>query len=272
MNFQKVGPAGNEAVLHYRDEGGASALTLVFSNSLGTDFRIWDVLIGRLKETLGCPIRTICYDKRGHGLSTAPESPYEMADHVGDLEGLLDYLNVSQAVVVGLSVGGMIAQGLAAKRPDLVKGLVLCDTAARIGTVEIWEPRIAAVTAGGIDSISDAILERWFSEDFRANRTDELAGYHAMLTRTPKSGYLGTCYALMNTDYSDSTRNLKMPTLCLVGSEDGSTPPDLVKATADMIDGASFAEIEGIGHLPCLEAPEAVLLLLTDYLTENGFV
>ncbi len=272
MKFQQLDSPSGPVVLHYRDHGEKTAPTLVFANSLGTDFRIWDALIDGLAAALDRPLRVICYDKRGHGLSDAPASPYAMSDHVDDLEALLDHLAVTAAVVVGLSVGGMIAQGLATRRADLVKALVLCDTAARIGSLDLWQPRIDAVAAGGIDSISDAILGRWFSQEFRDQRRAELAGYHAMLTRTPLAGYLGTCHALMTTDYTHSTRALKLPTLCVVGSEDGSTPPELVQATAKLIDGAVFAEIEGVGHLPCVEAPEALLLLLTDFLEDNELV
>src|SRR5690606_30631553 len=93
----------------------------------GTDFRIWNEVSAALEPNY----RVVLYDKRGHGLSEATPQPYRMDDHVSDLAALLDHLGVKQAVVVGLSVGGMIAQGIAAARPDLVKALVLCDTAHR---------------------------------------------------------------------------------------------------------------------------------------------
>jgi 3-oxoadipate enol-lactonase len=119
----------NGVVLHFADQGPREAPALVFSNSLGTDFRIWDRVVAGLADGL----RVIRYDKRGHGLSTCTEAPYRMEDHTLDLAGLLDGLGVKKAVVVGLSVGGMIAQSLAGIRPDLVRGLVLADTAHKIG-------------------------------------------------------------------------------------------------------------------------------------------
>jgi 3-oxoadipate enol-lactonase len=86
---------------------------------------------------------------------------------VTDAERLLDHLGVRDCVVVGLSIGGMIAQGLAVKRLDLVRGMVLSNTAARIGTAQMWEDRIAAIRAGGIEALADAVMERWFSKPFR---------------------------------------------------------------------------------------------------------
>ena len=123
-----------------------------------------------------------------------------MTDYARDLAALLDTLGVARATVVGLSIGGLIAQELYRQRPELFAALVLSDTAAKIGTDESWDARIAEIERGGIEAIADSILERWFTADFRANRRDELAGWRAMLTRTPKQGYLAACGALKRAD------------------------------------------------------------------------
>src|SRR5690606_15567409 len=141
MAFARV----NGVVLHHEVSGRADGPALVFANSLGTDFRIWD----EVADALGRHYRIICYDKRGHGLSEATPAPYSMNDHASDLSALLDHLKVSQAAVVGLSVGGQIAQLLAANRPELVKALVLCDTAHKIGNDALWNARIETVVAKG---------------------------------------------------------------------------------------------------------------------------
>ena len=251
----------NGIVLHYADDGPKEAPTLVFSNSLGTDFRIWDRVTALLPEGL----RLIRYDNRGHGLSTCTEPPYRIDDHAADLAGLLDELQVREAVVVGLSVGGMIGQKLAGSRPDLVTGLVLCDTAHKIGPPEMWQARIDAVRNGGIVSLADAILERWFSPDFRASYPEELEVWRSMLCRTPADGYVGTAEAIRDADLTEIARALKIPTICVVGSEDGATTPALVKATAELI-GADFIEIKGPGHLPCIEAPNEMAEIITAFL------
>jgi 3-oxoadipate enol-lactonase len=257
----------NGQILHVADEGPRDATTVVFSNSLGTDFRLWDPMLSLLPEGL----RLIRYDKRGHGLSTCPAGPYTIEDHRRDLEALLEGLGVKDAVIVGLSVGGMIAQALGAARPDLAKGLVLCDTGHKIGPPEIWETRIEAVRKGGIASLSEAILERWFGARFHREKADELSLWRSMLTRTPVEGYIGTCQAIQKADLTEGTRSLSLPAVCVVGSEDGATTPELVRSTADLI-GADCIEIDGAGHLPCVEAPDVMAGIISTFLRENGFV
>ncbi|SET60608.1 3-oxoadipate enol-lactonase [Oceanicella actignis] len=255
----------NGCLMHYADQGAGAPV--VFANSLGTDMRVWDRLIARLPEGL----RIIRYDKRGHGLSGLPEDGWGMGDLVQDLAALLDRLEVRGAAVVGLSIGGMIAQGLAAERPDLVRAMVLMDTAAKIGAPGMWDARIAAIRAGGVEAVADQVLERWFSRATRAARPDELALWRNMLTRTPVEGYLGCCAAIRDTDLLESTARLRLPTLALAGDEDGSTPPDLVRETAALIPGARFALVRGAGHLPGVERPDETARLILDFLKENGF-
>ena len=257
----------NGQILYVEDRGAKEAQALVFSNSLGTDFRVWDPLIPHLPKNL----RLIRYDKRGHGLSSGPDAPYSMEDHKEDLSGLLDQLGVTQAVIVGLSVGGMIAQSLAASRPDLVSGLVLSSTAHVIGPPDMWETRIEAIEKGGIASLSEVILERWFSAEFHRERTQELAIWRAMLTRTPVSGYIGTCRAIQAADLTESTKNLDLPAICVGGNEDGSTPPSLMRSLAGLL-GSDFVEIDGVGHLPPVECPKKLGDIITAFLREHRFL
>lgn len=263
MAFARV----NGIVLHHEVRGRVDVPVLVFANSLGTDFRIWNAML----EALGEHYRVVLYDKRGHGLSEATPAPYAMTDHVGDLAALLDHLGVDRAAVVGLSVGGLIAQGLAAMRPELVSALVLMDTAHKIGSEEMWNARIDTVTTKGISAMADAILERWFTPAYRAPDNADFVGYSAMLTRTTVDGYAGTCAALRDADLTESTRALKLPALCIVGDQDGSTPPELVRSTADLIDGARFEIVAGAGHLPCIEKPAETAKLIGDFLNDNGW-
>ncbi|MCX7645284.1 MAG: 3-oxoadipate enol-lactonase [Rhodobacteraceae bacterium] len=253
-----------DVLIHYADEGEGAPV--VFANSLGTDFRLWDAVLPLLPRGL----RVIRYDKRGHGLSSCPRAPYSMGALVADAERLLDHLGVKDCVFVGLSIGGMIAQGLAVKRMDQVRAMVLSNTAARIGTRETWDERIAAVRAGGIEPIADAVMERWFSKPFRA--TPELQLWRNMLVRQPAEGYAGCCAAIAGTDFCATTASLTLPTLAIAGSEDGSTPPDLVRETAGLVKGARFQLIRGAGHLPCVEKPEEYAAVLTAFLRDIGHV
>ncbi len=252
--------------LHYRDEGDDEGAAVVFANSLGTDLRLWDGVVGRLPRGL----RIVRYDKRGHGLSDCPPGPYTMDALVGDVEGLLDRLSLREVAFVGLSIGGMIAQALAAKRPDLVRSMVISNTASRIGTAEVWRERIDTVKTGGIVALADGVMARWFSPEFR--KSDEMAAWRNMLVRQPVEGYAGCSAAIAGADLTEGTAALELPTLAIAGSTDGSTPPDVVRATADLIPGARYRLIEGAGHLPCVEKPAEYAEILTDFLTETRHV
>jgi len=256
----------NGIALHWREDGDPAGRPVVFANSLGTDLRLWDALLPLLPEGL----RFIRFDLRGHGLSGCPDAPYDMETLVSDAEALIDALALEAPVFVGLSVGGMIGQGLAARRPGLLRGLVLSNTAAKMGTAEMWEDRIAAIRAGGLEAMADGIMERWFSKSFRAG--PELDLWRNMLVRQPVEGYLGCCAAIAGTDFYTPTSGLTLPTLAIAGSEDGSSPPDLVRETAELIRGSRFELIRGAGHLPCIEAPDRYAEVLTTFLTEIGHV
>ena len=248
----------NGGVIHYRDEGPREGPVLVFINALGSDLRIWDE-VGAL---LAQDFRLIRYDKRGHGLSETGPDHADMPDYARDLAGLLDALGVTLAMIVGLSIGGLIAQELYRQRPNLFAALVLSDTAAKIGDDASWDARIAAIESGGVEAVADSVLSRWFTADFRVRRADELTGWRTMLVRTPKPGYLVACGALKRADLRPHARAITVPTLCLVGEEDGSTPVALVRETAERIRGSRFEIIAGAGHIPGIEKPEATAALL----------
>ncbi|AYG69434.1 MULTISPECIES: 3-oxoadipate enol-lactonase [unclassified Rhizobium] len=251
MQFARI----NDVTIHYQIIGGpADKPVLVFANSLGTDFRIWRDVIVRLAGDF--PI--VLYDKRGHGLSGLGQMPYSIEDHATDLAGLLDFLSVKNAIICGLSVGGLVAQSLYQRRPDLVRALILCDTAHKIGTAESWNARIAQVEAEGIESIVDAIMERWFTPAFRRPENIAFAGYCNMLIRQPVAGYVATCAALRDADLTEAAAKIAVPTICIVGDQDGSTPPELVLSTAKLIPNARYEVIKDAGHIPCVEQPEAL--------------
>lgn len=259
MPFVDVGGVS----MHYRHRRGTGeAPVLVFINSLGTDFRIWDDVVDRLAGDANL----LNYDKRGHGLSGLGGGVASMDDHVDDLAGLLDCLGIDDAILCGLSIGGQIAQGFAVRRPQVLRGLILCDTAARIGTAESWNARIGTVEREGIESIADSVMEKWFTPAFHRERPAELAGYRAMLVRQPVAGYTGSCAAVRDADYMEAARRICVPTLCVVGDQDGSTPPDLVRQTAALIPGARFEMIAGAGHIPCVEQPDALVSLVGGFI------
>ncbi|KEJ88067.1 3-oxoadipate enol-lactonase [Sulfitobacter donghicola] len=255
-----------DARIHYRVDGPEDGPVVVFANSLGTDLRLWDPILPMLPAGL----RIVRYDKRGHGLSSVPKGPYSMGALIRDCERLLDHLAVKNCVFVGLSIGGMIAQGLAVKRLDLVRAVVLSNTAAKIGNPAMWDDRISAVKEGGIESLADGVMERWFGKDFCAKPEMEL--WRNMLVQQSVEGYTGCCAAISGTDFYTPTSGLRLPCLGIAGSEDGSTPPDLIRETVDLIPGSKFELIRRAGHLPCVEHPKEYARILSEFLTGVGHI
>lgn len=260
MHFARI----DDVTLHYRHRPVPGAPHLVFVNSLGTDLRIWEGVESRLHGEWS----TLCFDNRGHGLSGLGKPPYKIEELADDLAGLMDHLNIRRAAVCGLSVGGQVAQAFYAKHPARVEALVLCDTAHKIGTPDFWKARLEALAAKSLEGVADTVLERWFTKAFRSGDQARLDGYRTMLVRQTLEGYAGTCAALRDADFTASAPGIAAPTLCLVGDEDGSTPPDLVRSLADLIPGSRFEIIAGAGHIPCVEQPEALAQLIRAFLSE----
>ena len=261
MNWFDAG----DAHLHWREDGDPGGAPVVFSNSLGTDLRLWDSVIERMpKEGL----RYIRYDTRGHGLSSCPDGPYGMGALITDTERLMEHVGAKDAVFVGLSMGGMIAQGLAVKRLDLIRGVVLSNTGAKIGNADMWNERFDAVNAGGIEAVADATMGRWFSKGF--HETPELLMWRNMLTRQPAAGYNACMAAIAGTDMITVTSGLRLPAMGIAGSEDGSTPPDMVRELMGLIPGAGYELIRKAGHLPCVEQPDLYAQHLMRFLDNIG--
>jgi 3-oxoadipate enol-lactonase len=260
MQFARL----NDFTTHYQLIGSPKGRpTLVFVNSLGTDFRIWrDVVVRMVGEAA-----ILTYDMRGHGLSEVGQTPYSMELLADDLAALLDHLGVRDATICGVSVGGVIAQQLYALRPELVGSLILCDTLGKIGDEAFWDARIAAIEANGLDAVADKILERWFTPAFRRPDNPDYLGYRTMFVRQPVDGYLATCLALRNADLRDLASRIAVPTICVVGDQDGSTPPAAVADFARSIRRARFELIKACGHLPSIEQPDRLTAILRAFIS-----
>ncbi|MBM2575973.1 3-oxoadipate enol-lactonase [Jannaschia sp. Os4] len=243
-----------------RVDGPADAPALLLANSLGTTMALWDAVAARFPGH-----RVIRFDLRGHGASEVPPAPYRMGQLVADAEAVMDAAGAKDAVVVGLSIGGMIAQGLAVKRPDLVRGLVLACTAVKMGTPQMWDDRIARVRAGGMEAVADAVLDRWFAPSF----ADRAAWRDCLLAIDPE-GYAGCCAAIGGADLITPTSGLRLPVLALAGAEDRAAPPDLVRETADLVPGSRFELIRRCGHLPPVEQPDAMADHVSTFLDATG--
>jgi 3-oxoadipate enol-lactonase len=264
VKFAEVGGI----TLCYAVEGLETGIPLVFINSLGTDLRLWDELIPHFAEHFVI----VRYDKRGHGRSDCPPGPYSIHDHADDLAALLIHLNLPQVLLIGISVGGMIALDYALRNPQHVRALVLCDTGAKIGTIDLWNARIEAVRKNGLVAVADSVVARWFTPDFAVLHPEAFREYHDMLVRTPAVGYAATCEALRDADLRVSVASIETQALVLCGAEDAATSPQLARELAESLPNARLEIIEQAAHLPCIEQPDVMAAKIKDFLREKGYV
>lgn len=258
----------HSGALYYRLSGPKDGPALVLVNSLGTDCRIWDDVIAHLSQHY----RVLSYDLRGHGLSVVPPGPYSLDHQTDDLLALADHVGFSNFALCGVSIGGVISQGVVQRAADRVTALILCNTAAKIGTAEFWNERMETVLAYGVEPIADAIMTRWFSPRFTQEHNGAWAVWRRQFLLNNTQGYAATCATLRDADLTSALSAISVPTLVIAGSDDQATPPELVKATADRIAGADYKLLQHVGHLPSLEAPDELAHHIQTFLEGHGHV
>jgi 3-oxoadipate enol-lactonase len=258
MSFLQCG----DAVHYYRSRAGARREPLlVFINGIGTDHRIWDGLLAALPA----PLSALCYDLRGQGLSELGQSRYDVARLSLDLELLLERIGAPSVVLIGFSLGGLVAQQFAVAHPARVRGLALCATSTRIGSEDIWRQRAEQVRRGGLASVADGVMERCFSAPFRELQPQVVRGYRTLLERSDAASYLAALALLGETDLSAGLAQLSVPALVVAGGADVATPPEQLRQFAERIAGAQFRVLAGAGHLLGVEQPEALARCIGDF-------
>jgi len=251
----------NGARFRYRLDGAADAPVIVLSNSLGTNLAMWDAQIPALAQKF----RILRYDSRGHGLSPVTPGPYTIAGLAQDVVGLLDALQIPIAHYCGISVGGLIGQWLAINAAKRFKSVTLCNTAARIGTIEGWNTRIAAIKESGIAPIANGVVSRWFTEDFAKRAPAQVEAARQMLFHTPPEGYVATCAALRDEDLREAILRVNLPTLVISGTHDAATIPADGRFVAEKIPSAQYLELNA-AHLSNIEAAEPFTAALLKFL------
>ena len=231
---------------------GEKQTTLVLSNSLGTDLSMWDPQMTSFARRF----RILRYDTRGHGQSSTTPGDYTIAQLGQDVLDLLDTLRLDRIHFCGLSMGGMIGIWLGIHAPHRLHRLVLCNTAARIGTKEMWNARIEKVRTGGMKPVAAAVVERWFTPEFRAACPDTVAKARTMLETTSPAGYSACCAAIRDMDQRDGVVRIKTPTLVVYGARDPVTSAADARFLVDSIPGATKMELHA-AHLSNVEQPEA---------------
>jgi 3-oxoadipate enol-lactonase len=237
-----------EARIHYALEGQSGAPVLVFSNSLGTNYSMWDPQVSEFRKKL----RVLRYDTRGHGQSSFTPGPYSIEQLGKDVLALLDALDLDRCHFCGLSMGGMIGMWLGVNAPERLHKLALCNTGAKIGTLEAWNARIEAVQKNGMKSVAAAVVERWFTPAFRQKAPATIANTLKILEGTDPDGYATCCAAVRDFDFRERSSNIRIPTLVISGAHDPATPPADGRFLAQHIPGARYVELNA-AHLSNLE-------------------
>lgn len=250
--------------LHYRidaDTTNSSRPWLLFCNSLGTDLRMWDPQVVDLARHF----RVLRYDRRGHGESTTPPSPYSLADLGNDVLALLDALNIQRTHFCGLSIGGLTGQWLAVHAGDRIDKAVFCATSAKIGTAEGWRARIAAVRANGLAALTAATAERWFTPAFTAGHPDVTTKILEAFVKVDPEGYVGCCTALAGADLRAVIASISSPVLAISGDDDSVCPPSDLQYIAETVPIGRHVSLPG-RHIVNLESAPAFNAALLEFL------
>jgi 3-oxoadipate enol-lactonase len=239
----------NQFRMHYEMTGPQDAPVVMLSNSLGTTLAMWDAQMPDLSRKF----RVLRYDKRGHGQSEVTPGPYTIEMLGRDAVALLDFLRIEAVHFCGLSIGGQAAIWLGVHAPKRLKSLTLSNTAAQIGSPEVWKKRIESVRQSGTGSIAGGVIERWFTSDFRAKNAAEVLRIQRMLETTDPDGYIGCCAAVRDFDYRDKVGTITTRTLVITGNQDQSAPAADGRWMAGQIAGSHHIELPA-AHLSNIEA------------------
>ncbi|CAB3756788.1 alpha/beta fold hydrolase [Paraburkholderia solisilvae] len=243
------------------NESGGPWLT--FIHQLGGDLSIWDQLAGYFRNNY----TVLRYDVRGHGQSAAPAAPCTVADLSNDLAALLDALGAAHTHVVGMSLGGAIAQQFALDHASRVDTLTLADTFAFTAPEarSIWDQRADAARRDGVASLMPASLERWLTPDFRRAHPEVVEQIRDVYVHTSVEGFALVCAALRDFDVRDRLSAIRAPTLAVAGRHDTGTPPAATQAISDAVRGARF-ELLDAAHLAPIEQSQRFAGLLETFL------
>jgi 3-oxoadipate enol-lactonase len=248
--------------INYEIEGSGPWLTM--SHSLACNLHMWDPQMAVLTKKF----KVLRYDTRGHGQSSAPAGEYTLDQLADDVKGLLDALKIKQTHWAGLSMGGMIGQTFALKYPGVFQSMVLADTTSRRppDAAKMWGERIQNAQQKGMDALVEGTLGRWFTEPYRNAHRDVMARIGNDIRNTPVAGFVGCCHAISRIDLTDRLKEIKCPTLVIVGKEDMGTPVAAAQAIHDNLPGSLLKIITSAAHLSNIEQAESFNTLALGFL------
>ena len=240
----------NDAEINYQTFGDANKPAIVFSNSLGTKYSMWQPQIDALQNDFF----VICYDTRGHGASSAPPGPYTIEQLGQDVSNLLDHLNVKKASFCGISMGGLTGQWLALHKPEYFNHVIVCNTAAKVGQEQAWNERAALVREQGLQPIAATAASRWFTERFIQSQAAVVESLSNDLAAGSAEGYASCCEALAKADLREELKNIKVPVLVIAGQQDPVTTVVDGQFMVDRIPNSQLFEINA-SHISNIECP-----------------
>jgi 3-oxoadipate enol-lactonase len=250
--------------IHYRFDGDAGAPPLLLSNSLGTLLEMWEPQMAALSGRF----RVIRYDSRGHGQSGVTPGPYSIERLAQDALAVLDALSIARAHFCGLSLGGAVGIWIGIHAPERVDRLVLANTAAKIGTADMWNARIETVRKGGTAAIAPGLLARWFTPALLEMPTPIISQMRATLERLSADGYIACCAAVRDMDQRHALNRIHLPTLVIAGSDDMATPADDGRYLADHIHNARYVELPA-AHMSNVQCASAFTQAVVQFLTHR---
>ena len=246
---------------------GTSGPWIIFSHSLGCTRHMWRRQIDELERTC----RVLAYDLRGHGDSEADLVPGTLEQLAGDVQALMDHLDITSAHFVGISIGGMIGQTLAIESPASIASLVLANTGMYMppAAVEQWMQRIQVAQDKGVDWLARPSMDRWFPESFRQAHPELIEKLVEEFSRTSVQGYVNCCQAIMGLDTRDALSRIQCPTLIIGGSDDPGASSQVMSQMSDRIRGSEILILDGAGHLSSIDHPVEFTAALKRFLLSN---
>lgn len=254
----------NGTTIFYTFYEKAGAPVLLFSNSLGTDHQMWNDQVEVLKQKYSI----LLYDTRGHGQSGTTPGEYSIALLAGDVLDLLDYLKIDRVIFCGLSMGGLIGQWLGIYFPTRLHKLVVCNTAVKIGSVTSWNERIIQVFDQGLNHLSKATIQRWFTPSFVDQHPLLVNRIIMSFLSCSSRGYISCCAAVRDADFTADVHEIRVPTLVIAGEQDPVTTVEDGKKLAEKIPQAEFITLPA-AHLSVVEAGSVFTNVLRNFIDGN---
>jgi len=260
-------PVGDVELAVYDEGNGAPIL---FAHGFPLDHAMWRPQLDEFASSH----RVIAPDLRGHGQSTVTPGTVSMERFADDLNGLLDELGVGRPVdFCGLSMGGYIAWQFARKYPQRLRSLVLCDTKAAADTPETVGNRykmIDTLHAQGLKPIAEAMLPKLFAPATIENRPDIIEAARTVMLAADPEGVAAALRGMAERpDMTEFLKQVCVPTLVVVGSEDRITTVEDMRGIAATIAEARFVEVPQAGHMAPLEQPDRVNAVIRNFLEDH---